>query len=1275
MTDWSGINITDGTDQQGRISTALQAGYFDVDERVFEELLAMGAGYASEINFFNFKNENNGTWSEMFYADEAVIMSMILSTNLKRLESEFLSISSAGPEQLAGFMLGLAKKINFWFTRLNACQHESGKALAQKIATLIDEKLVTELHNVGEIATRVQTHPDPDGAGVSLFGSVWRLARQGSDSRFPESTIRDFENSAQLKHQLRSSFYIFFNSISYLKTITSVFLQESMASQQHDPAIGLFMVFLKLYDRAQQKLNAFTQRHLDFYYDTILKVKNRGQVPESLYLLFESQAGTEKALIEKDTEFTPGKDESLNEIIYCAKDDLVVTDAEVKSLATLYLQHDKLISPESELGYVTRIKTSLPQMPEADAEEDQLISWPLFGAETNRLIEGRSADACIGFSLASPLLLLKEGVRKVDIGVELECVVKVDIKSMVLDLLESKTEYEFIRLFGSLFAQYLLSHKGCLTAQQKNQIITQAERQLSKNMAEVVDSLLTQDWQGLFYKLFKKIFCIRLTAENGWLDVDNYIVMPYAEDAGHNNTGLRILLSLGQEAEPVTPYMADVHGGELETELPVCQCHINPQANFYPYSVFQDLVISSLQVNVEVKGVKNILAYNQHGQLDPSRPFQPFGPLPSSNSYFIFGNYEIARKRLLDLKVNFEWGDLPHNAGGFGEYYRGYETPYSNRIFKGNFTALSASSWYPNDSAARTAIDLFGSEEQGSSISIKKTIAVNAIDYSKAVDPGIPEEAFLYSLKTRDGFFRLSLSAPKSAFGHAEYPVLLTKVLSANARLKKPGQPPNPPYTPTLNRMSLDYKASSTINPAARADEDGVLSEKIFHQHPFGVETAYPAVQDKPCFLMPQYGHEGNLFIGVSAKDIAGTLTLFFHMSGEVAQASVDERLSIDWFYLASNTWRAMPVRRILSDTTHGFLSSGIVTLNIPNDINRDNTVMPGEYYWLRVSTAQGSCSFCGVYTVQANALRVVRKRNEDTAVAHKIPEVIKWSAISTIPGIGNIRQVGKPFGGRAKETDIERKTRVSERLRHKNRALVPWDYERLILERFPEIYKAKCFPNISSADESIKPGSVLIVVVPNSQSVSGDTCTRVMMGSDQLNRIGSYIKNQTSPFARIEIKNPVYEQVQVRCTVKFVDGISDGINLNRLNREISNYICPWYNKGYQARFGWSIRQKDMESHIRSLSYVNFVTNFSMLQITVDRDGKYSLFDTAKDEDSIDVVIRPRYPWSLAIPAKRHFIETMQAARSIKAEITGVDELEIGSTFIISGSGDHGEEK
>jgi hypothetical protein len=452
------------------------------------------------------------------------------------------------------------------------------------------------------------------------------------------------------------------------------------------------------------------------------------------------------------------------------------------------------------------------------------------------------------------------------------------------------------------------------------------------------------------------------------------------------------------------------------------------------------------------------------------------------------------------------------------------------------------------------------------------------------------------------------------------------------------------------------------------------ITEKIFHLHPFGVETVFPPTPETACYLLPQYVHEGNLFLGLSGKKIAGPLSLLFHLSKDRAQATTDEKPGLDWFYLTANRWRKFPTNSILSDSTHGFLEPGIVKLNIPPEISNDNSVMPGDYYWLRVSVRRGAGAFPSCYSIRPHAIKV-NYRNEDLQVIDPDSErLTNWSSVIPIPGVGSIKPAYAAFGGRDAESDKHLRLRISERLRHKNRASMPWDFEQLILERFPEIIKVKCFNSMSSTEDRIKPGQVLIAVVPDAGQQSGESCGHEMINSRKLDEIKAFVKERCSEFAEIEVRNPQYEQVQVRCTVKFVEPTRQGDYVKKLNQDISDFICPWKPGGYQVRFGWSIRQQDIESHLFDLGYVETVTNFSMLHITVDNDGYYSLFDTAKDALSQEKgVIKPCYPWSLALPVEQHFIETMQTSKLIEAEITGVDELAVGSTFIIVGSSENGE--
>ena len=280
-----------------------------------------------------------------------------------------------------------------------------------------------------------------------------------------------------------------------------------------------------------------------------------------------------------------------------------------------------------------------------------------------------------------------------------------------------------------------------------------------------------------------------------------------------------------------------------------------------------------------------------------------------------------------------------------------------------------------------------------------------------------------------------------------------------------------------------------------------------------------------------------------------------------------------------------------------------------------------------------------------------------------------------TIPGVDRMWQTGKVIPGRLAETEDELIIRLSERLRHKNRAVSPWDYERLILEHFPHVAKVKCFAHMQSGVDSNReprPGSVLIVVVPHWQTGVTGYCDELMLSAVELRRMRGFLQEHASPFVNIEVRNPVYEWVQVRCTVKFNGGFQAGFFVNRLNRDISSFICPWQAGGYHARFGWRIRKKDIESYLQELDYVEFITNFSMLHITQDEEGHYGLGDTAKHKTNPEVQVEPRFPWSLALPANHHFIETTPSAKLIEPEVTGIDELEIGTNFIITGGSGNG---
>ncbi len=1253
------VLIKDGTSRDDRLIPALSPGYINVDEMRLEDLLAMSSDYARLIRFFNLKNEPHGDWHPFFATDEAVIFSVILTRDLKQIESDFSRFMEETAWGMGSGMgrnlylyseddwrripnYALAKLIDHWFTHLKQPASEAGRMFQEKIWAEIEGKLRRELH-------LLKLFLEQYGEGITLLFEQ-DFHRDWFHFNANVSVPSPSEKKETIAQFLKINFYAFFNTLLALQDAAGAALPLSLKSKTHPPSIGLYIAFAHLFKRAQEKLNRFTQRHLNFYYDEILKARPRERVPDSTYLVFRPSVQARSVWIPAGTAFVAGRDALNQDVLYAAEDDLQVNDATIAALQTLYFARDPLSSPENSMGFASAAKTNTLPVFEAGVEDAAQQWWPVFGAPKTEAGRRQYEDAHFGFALASPVLALKEGEREITLSIKMLCPA-----GDVLDKEGSEITLD----------QMLESILSTLKAQ-----------------SDDLKPPSRGEKQAFFFKVFRQMFQISLSTENGWLAMEQYLPTCRIVDATVAEDVLKLHIHLSSETEAVTAYAPEIHGAGYETDLPLLRVMMNPVSYLFPYSLLTRFIVKEIRIDVTVNEARDLVMHNQLGRLDPSGPFNPFGPLPAVGSYFLISNPELARKQVTQFEMNIEWGELPLVAGGFETHYQGYPGVFDTTVFKARITALRGGRWQPIAEEEQEQVPLFRSrpcEDEGQAGEIidktRRLSGGGAVNFFKPVTGRGGAEDFAYSPEVKDGFFKLTLSAPEPAFGHKTYPMLLTRVLTSNARLKHPKlfkAIPNAPYTPLINAISINYSATDTIHlERSHSHTATQTKEKMFHIHPFGLEALSPESQRR-IHLLPQYDSDGNLFIGLSATSLSGLLTLFFHMREDSTPETGTTPSEFGWFYLASNRWTRLSKSQVVSDTTSGFLTSGIVTLKLPKGINRENTVMPSEQYWLRVSVNENPAAFCSVYGIYTQAVKVrwQYKPGEASHLAHRLPAGTITSAKKSIPGISAMHQIVDSFGGRPLEKSEHIKKRISERLRHKNRATNPWDYERLILEHFPQIHKVKCFDNmVSEADPAkrSRPGHVLIVVIARRGEGSAALVDPVINGA-VLKEVQAFVQHLASPFAKIAVRNPAYEQIQVRCTVKFREGARAGYYVDSLNRDISIYLSPWEETGYRAGFGWCIRRYEVEAFIRNLAYVEFVTDFSMLHITEQGQRGYRLFDTAGGDTADEKVdeIRPLFPWSIPTPLQGHFIKTMAQVSTIRPEVTGIDELEIGSTFIIA---------
>jgi hypothetical protein len=201
---------------------------------------------------------------------------------------------------------------------------------------------------------------------------------------------------------------------------------------------------------------------------------------------------------------------------------------------------------------------------------------------------------------------------------------------------------------------------------------------------------------------------------------------------------------------------------------------------------------------------------------------------------------------------------------------------------------------------------------------------------------------------------------------------------------------------------------------------------------------------------------------------------------------------------------------------------------------------------------------------------------------------------VEKLPGIFEINQPSASFGGKPNETQIQMQTRQSERLRHKNRAILPWDYERLVLEAFPSIWKVSAVPatGIASSDGttpppvSRDPGAILVMVVPGPSSALKDS-TKPVATAQTLQQIAQFLIARASVFANIQVVNPNYISILVIATVTFAPGEDLGSAADTLNADLVQYLSPWsYDLLRVAKSGNYTSQESIIQFIVTRTYV-----------------------------------------------------------------------------------------
>ena len=407
----------------------------------------------------------------------------------------------------------------------------------------------------------------------------------------------------------------------------------------------------------------------------------------------------------------------------------------------------------------------------------------------------------------------------------------------------------------------------------------------------------------------------------------------------------------------------------------------------------------------------------------------------------------------------------------------------------------------------------------------------------------------------------------------ADYDKKLTLCMEQCMVVKQPLQYPNDPWSPQAVAVSVNYTSQASLAKVA----DG---NRYLHLMPF---SGYREVEQttQAFHLLPPFNAQGYLYIGLSDLQTPQLLTLLFHMS-----ASSGVMLPpVQWAVLSDNHWQALSAAQIIADSSNNLHHGGIVALDLPAMDVANNTVLSADYSWLQVAVTQQAEQFAQTLAIYPHALRAQLTNVDSLAdyTREALPAGSIDSPVDDLPDISSIVQPMASFGGRAPPTADEFKVATGERLRHKDRAILAWDYERLVLEQFADIWQVKAL----TASQGEVPGAVRVVVVPGPRYADNPNVTEPSVSNQSLLEIEQYLSQRASPFVTLQVCNPLYVTIEVTASVVFTNGQMQGNGIECLNSELISYLSPWfYDEARAASNGNYVNPADIAGFIQNLDYV-----------------------------------------------------------------------------------------
>ena len=1179
------------------------------------------------------KNKTDGDWFDLFASDESFLLADISKFEILKYDALRLSLTQSFDElssekekkeifqSFFELLFTYFKIINDWYvsaTRNNLSRESTEIELA--IEQTIQKKIKPYFEEFAAYALFIEKENEQKlNLKVSFkdFKTIWKLKNITPKNIFKLIDKTQPKLSSGLKKLILLYTPVYESLLSLQLKASKLFKESIDENSNHKAHIGLLIAFLKLYEHAQDDLNTLSKKHLDFYYRNILRQESHGVVAKNMYVHFQIDENIDFLPIDQGKLIVAGQNDDGSEITYQTEEEIILNNAVVSELKTLFLSRNNYFEYNSRhklvSGIFSKVHCADPLAVVAFNENNDVFSTL---GEDQILItdqEKTMDNARVGFAIASPSLVLGKSKREI--------------------------------LFNFSFT-------------------TDSIKYLSNLIIDIANSKGVSE-EEVFFEVFRDLFTINYTNNEGWVELTDYEI-DYPSDWTLNTIGIR--LNLPKQSPSVDNYQESIHELNLNASQPVFQFLINSNEFYYPYSFLSGMEITKIDIEVKVEELKSIKVITNQGDVDANAEFDMLGVNPLAGASMLIGNHELFCKRVHQLSLGWSFTNLPSDFDSIEEYYKTYNREIQDDSFKLKLTALSDYS-FKRSGTQDVEIEMFESDKEGRTRTDRfiEKIDVEAFNLKPNFD--FREEDMLnFSNDDETGYIKMELIAPKIGFGSSVFATIYNDSVTEAAQNPPKREaisvsPPNEPYSPMIKDLFINYESVSSLyfNESNVSENDIDQDNGFYLISPFGIEQTFSKQGILGNHLIHHFNFEGEFIIGLENIKPPQTLNFLIEIkkSGNENYAFTQ---NLEWLYSNNNGWKELSPNDIIYDETINLTKTGVISISIPGDISNDSSLFNNDKFYIKACSKTQADQFSLIKAVYTNGVRAVECFGEEELekTGHLPPDSAE-SFKPIVPGVINISQPMTTFGGKDKETPLEFYKRISQTLNHKNRPVNKTDLENYTLQQFNWLSYVKCYSKDILDDEFNNNKIHLLCLKKIDQTQNIDEIK--LSAADKI-LVENYLEKTISPFAKIEVISPQFEDIWVKCKMKFRD-ISGGKGIARFNKELFDYLCPWAHSDQgKIILGQKIKKSEIIKFIKSRPYVSFVTGISIIHIKTLRDGSRVFCDTANTEENAEF-IETGTVRSLLVPRKNKIDQLDQEIYS-EPETTDYNELGIGDNFIIS---------